>query len=82
MKVHIDRLTLEPGTHAYRKTLKCERVFDLVLPDDECKEVRPDWGEYEPVVSFPAIERALIRRGFLREGLTINEEWSFGIENS
>lgn len=82
MKVHIDRLTLEPGTHTSRKVLKRERVFDLDLPDDECKEIRPDWGRYTPVVTFPAIERALVSRGFLQGGLTINEEWSIGIENS
>jgi hypothetical protein len=80
MQVHVDRVTLEPGDHQLRKTIAREQVFVVELPDAECKEERPDWGEYSPVVTFPAIERALRSRGYLGfGGLSHNERWSFGI---
>jgi len=37
-------------------------------------EVRPDWGVYHPVVTFPAIERAIRTRGLDPIG-----QWSFSI---
>jgi hypothetical protein len=80
MLVHVDRITLEPGNHQLRSVVSRERAFVVEIPDDECKEERPDWGRYFPVVTFPAIERALRSRGYLGdEGIGCDERWSFGI---
>jgi hypothetical protein len=79
MLIHVDKLELEPGRHISRKTVARERVHLVEIPDEECKEERPDWGQYFPVVTFSAIERALVSRGYLGAGLTHNQQWSFGI---
>lgn len=47
------------GPHHSPKTLRTLSTTRYHLPDDACREVRPDWGEYLPVVTFPAIERQL-----------------------
>ena len=41
------------------------------LPESECKERRADLGEYSPVVTFSAIERALNRRNLHPLGISI-----------
>lgn len=65
MLVHVDTCQLEPGTHISRKVIARLSSTQHELPDAECREVRPDWGEYLPIVTLPAIERALLRRGLL-----------------
>jgi len=79
MIVHIDILTLEPGTHHSRKTIGRKRLAEVELPLEECQEVRPDWGEYLPITTFPAIERALKRRGHFTPLYSRDEQYQFGI---
>jgi len=65
MKITVKTYCLEPGTHLSRKPTTLISTTHIELPDEECKEPRPDWGEYLPLVTFRAIERALDRRGAL-----------------
>lgn len=77
--VHIDQL--EPGTHIARLTIARDVVAPrlVTLPLAECMEPRPDWGEYSPIVTFPAIERALRARGYFPP-LHRDYQYRFGIE--
>lgn len=74
---------LEPGHHICRETIARSVVPDVIvnLPVVECSEERPDWGVYHPVVTFPAIERALRRRGLLAPIADRDLEYRFGIVN-
>jgi hypothetical protein len=63
--IEISKKRLEPGRHIERRPVETLEVSRVDIPDEECKEVRPDWGEYRPLVTFPAIERALRSRGLL-----------------
>ena len=76
--VHVNRL--EPGTHISRKTVAHD-VFPperFELPADECKEKRPDWGEYFPILTLPALERALRKRGAFGRVIGPDCVFSFG----
>ena len=53
------------GTHIDADRVRKIRAEIHEVPEGECKEVRADWGEYRPVVTFPAIERALKVRGLI-----------------
>ena len=79
MKINIYRNELEPGTHFSRKTISSQLVEVVELPEGDCKEVRADWGQYLPVVTFPAIERALRLRGKLGFIGSQNHCWSFSV---
>ena len=59
MLIEITQKRLEPGRHILRKAVEVLSLVRVDIPDEECKECRPDWGEYRPLVTFPAIERAL-----------------------
>ena len=76
--VRVNRL--EPGRHIFRKTVQRDvipaRYFDI--PCDECKEVRPDWGEYFPLQTLPALERALRARGAFSAVIGPDCEFSYG----
>lgn len=52
------------------------REFDLLA--SACKEIRTDWGQYSPIVTFPAIERELKRIGALHATAPDTGQW-FGI---
>lgn len=65
MLVTIEKRRLELGRHILRRSVETLEVSQVDIPDTECKEVRPDWGEYSPVVTLSAIERALRSRGLL-----------------
>lgn len=43
-------------------------LIQIDLTEDECKEVRPDWGKYYPVVVYSKVERSLRARGLLSDG--------------
>jgi hypothetical protein len=72
--------TYEPGNHIARRKIgsRLDAVADL--PGHECAEARPDWGEYSPVVTFPAIERALQARGLLSRLTDPHKAYSFSAE--
>lgn len=78
MKIGISKATLENGTHIRRNVI-AQTVHAVVeIPDSECMEVRVDWGKYDPVVTFPAIEKALKARGYLDIlHLKDNEQWFY-----
>lgn len=63
VRVEVSLWALEPGTHIARKTTERISRVEYSLPVAECAEVRPDWGEYFPIIAHPAIERALRARG-------------------
>ena len=65
MTIQVELVQIEPGKHICRKDVATLSVARYEIPDAECREERPDWGEYRPVVTFPAIERALRARGYL-----------------
>lgn len=78
LTVVVERCELEPGSHIARKIVSVLGSERIELPKGECEEKRPDWGEYRPLVTFPAIERALRRRrrlGYLPQ----SETWRFHI---
>ena len=80
MKIRIEILTLEPGRHIGRRDIATREKCIVDLPDAECMEVRADWGEYLPVVTFPAIERGLRSRGLLENRQLLNDEiYRYGI---
>lgn len=79
MLINLHVNTLEPGNHIMRKTLSTELRATVELPDAECKEIRPDWGVYHEVVTFPAIERALIARQAFTS-LPKDQQWAFSIK--
>jgi hypothetical protein len=64
-KAVVNVYRLEPGTHISRKTIDRNVLppVEYEIPEVECKEKRPDWGEYLPVKTMPALERALRKRG-------------------
>lgn len=76
--VHVHQL--EPGRHISRKTVQHNVVPPVTyeLPLEECEEVRPDWGVYHPVQTFPALERALRRRGAFDSVIGPDCEFSYG----
>lgn len=78
--IHVNQL--EPGTHISRRTIARDIVPPVLvtLPLAECMECRPDWGQYSPVVTFPAIERALKARGYLCP-LPRDLEHQYGVHN-
>ena len=78
MRINLYVNTLEPGNHIMRKTLDHESRGSVELPDDECKEIRPDWGVYHQIVTFPAIERALNKRQVFTS-LPRNQQWAFSV---
>jgi hypothetical protein len=65
MLIQIETRQLEPGTHISRHCIATLSVTRHEIPDDECKEARPDCGEYLPITTFSAIERALRKRGLI-----------------
>lgn len=77
--VHVHRL--EPGRHFMRAILQrnVTPLASVELPLDECQEPRPDWGQYSPVVTLPAVERALRARGYMVPPLSSDCEYYFGI---
>lgn len=78
--IHVHQL--EPGTHIARRTIARDIVPPVLvtLPLAECMESRPDWGQYTPVVTFPAIERALRARGHFAP-LHHDQQYSFGVHD-
>lgn len=78
LRVEINVQTLEPGHHIAREVIARRPLCVVDLPRAECMEPRPDWGEYFPLVTFPAIERALRRRGYFPP-LAEDERYSYGI---
>ena len=74
MQINLYANQLEPGTHICRKIVSQRLIGTVEVPDDECKEIRPDWGVYLPVITFPAIERSL-RAHHLAPAC----DWSFSI---
>jgi len=70
--------TLEPGFHIDRKPISQRPWVVVELPREECSEVRTDWGEYRPVLTFPAIFRALKARGHMPP-LDYGEEYQLSI---
>lgn len=69
--------TLEPGTHISRKTLATVKARTITLPRADCSEARADWGEYFPIVTAQATERAIKARGHMPAGLPHNQRYSF-----
>lgn len=63
MKIDVDLCELEPGNHISRKIVRTISTTIYEIPDADCQEIRPDWGVYHPVTTFPAIERQLKARG-------------------
>lgn len=71
--------TLEPGRHISRETIARRLVGDVALPLADCKEARPDWGEYFPLVTFDAIWRALRRGGHVPPLASDAERYRYGV---
>ena len=78
VRIELQIDTLEPGTHISRRTIARRPWAVVDLPRAECMEARPDWGEYSPIVTFPAIERALRARGHIPL-LGPDHSWRYGI---
>jgi hypothetical protein len=76
MKIKIN-LELRKSHHPAAPLEKVISEEIVEIPDQECKETRPDWGEYLPLVTFPAIERALKKRGFLHYLSNPKESWTY-----
>ena len=76
--VHVNRL--EPGNHFSRKTIQRDvtPATTFNIPADECKEIRPDWGVYHPIKTFPALERTLRRMGAFSAAVGEDCVFSFG----
>lgn len=72
-------VTMEPGRHISRRTIAERPAFTIDLPRAECAEPRPDWGEYSPVLTFPAVERAIRRRGLFPPLASPDERYSFSV---
>jgi hypothetical protein len=72
--------TLEPGTHICRRAVDRRLAIEVVLPFEACAEPRPDWGEYDPVVTAQAVERTLRLRGLLPRFDPLREECMIGVE--
>jgi hypothetical protein len=72
--------TYEPGNHISRRKIgsKVDAVIDL--PGSHCTETRPDWGCYSPVITFPAIERALRTLGLLSRLADPQKGYSYSTE--
>lgn len=77
--VKVWRNEIEPGTHICREVVSRTLVAEVVLPFGECSEVRSDWGQYSPVVTFPAVGRTLRGRGILPAYVSENEEYTFSV---
>lgn len=77
--IHVHRL--EPGKHIAKKIIERDVVKPVLveLPKAECMEPRPDWGQYLPVVTFTAIEKALKVRGHFPQ-LEGDLQYSYGIQ--
>lgn len=69
---------LEPGTHFDRKSVSSVSEMEYDLPADECMEIRPDWGQYSPIITYPAIERALNRRNIFVP-LPADQRYFYGV---
>lgn len=70
---------MEPGTHFCKKILAVLESKEYTLPRAECSEPRPDWGEYSPIVTHPAIERVLRRMGAFTP-LPADQQYFFGVK--
>lgn len=70
---------MEEGRHICKKTVKVLNTTEHSLPLSECSETRPDWGVYHPIVTHPAIERALNRRNVFTP-LPANQQYFFGVK--
>ena len=77
--VKVYRNELEAGSHICRAVVSRTLFAEIVLPFSECSEARPDWGVYSPVVTFPAVERTLRRRGVLPTYRGQNEEYMISV---
>tara|TARA_R110000803_G_scaffold59101_6_gene117473 strand:+ start:1934 stop:2188 length:255 start_codon:yes stop_codon:yes gene_type:complete len=74
----ISRVKYEPGTHATRKVIETVATTFVTVPWGDCHEVRPDWGEYLPLKTLTALERALRARGELKPLRDSSLGWFFG----
>ncbi len=68
---------LEPGSHTMRKTTKRTLYYQGEVAREVVSEPRPDWGQYLPVVTLPALERYIRAQG-LAPDCGPNEMWSYG----
>ena len=77
--IKVYRNELEPGTHICRKAVGRELIAEIVLPFDDCSEVRGDWGCWSPVVTIQAVARTLRRLNVLPFYSGPNEEFVVSI---
>lgn len=72
----------EPGTHILKKTVKRNAMPPKTyeIPLEECMEARPDWGEYLPLKTLSALERALRKRGAFPFNLPPNHVYFFSFD--
>ena len=77
--VKVYRNELEPGTHICRKAISRELIAEIVLPFEDCSEVRGDWGCWSPVVTIQAVSRTLRRLNILPFYRANNEEFMVNI---
>lgn len=71
---------MEPGSHFCKKSIGTVSTKEYELPKAECSETRPDWGVYHPIVTHPAIERALRARGAFPIILPADQQYFFGVK--
>lgn len=70
---------MEAGNHFCKKTVRVVETKEYELDKAECSEPRPDWGEYSPLVTYPAIERVLNARGAFAT-LPANHQYFYGVK--
>ena len=80
--IKVYRNELEPGTHICRKAIGRELIAELVLPFDDCSEVRGDWGCWSPVVTIQAVARTLRRLNVLHNHVLIKLHGYFWQQHS
>lgn len=70
---------MEKGSHFCKKTVAIVSTTEYTLNVAECSEERPDWGVYHPILTHPAIERALSKRGVFT-ALPADHQYFFGVK--